>query len=106
MQLAVGVVTVLVSLALGATTAHAVDNDPQAVDATRANLVLNGMTERVFVGLPEELPPVVVDVLAARTPPQGAVPDSGGSSSMPRRRSALSTACPWLTRSMTTIAVL
>lgn len=58
-------VLAIAALALGATTAHAVDNDPQAVDATRVNLVLNGMTERVFVGLPEELPPVVVDVLAA-----------------------------------------
>lgn len=58
-------VLAIAALALGAREAHAVDNDPQAVDATRANLELNAMTNRAFVGLPEELPPVVVDVLAA-----------------------------------------
>jgi ribosomal protein L11 methyltransferase len=58
-------VLAIAALALGAKDAFAVDNDPQAVDATRANLALNGMTDRVFVGLPEALPRVVVDVLAA-----------------------------------------
>jgi ribosomal protein L11 methyltransferase len=55
----------LAALALGARFAYAVDNDPQALTATKANAALNGVTERLFVGLPETLPPVAVDVLAA-----------------------------------------
>lgn len=58
-------VLAIAALALGAKQAFAIDNDPQACDATRANLALNRMTYRAFVGSPEELPPVVVDVLAA-----------------------------------------
>jgi ribosomal protein L11 methyltransferase len=58
-------VLAIAALALGARAAYAVDNDPQAVDATRANLALNSLSDRAFVGLPEELAPVVVDVLAA-----------------------------------------
>ena len=58
-------VLAIAALALGAKAAWAIDNDPQAIEATRANLTLNRMTDRVFVGLPEELPEVVVDVLAA-----------------------------------------
>jgi ribosomal protein L11 methyltransferase len=55
----------LAALALGARFAYAVDNDPQALTAARANAALNGAVERVFVGAPEQLPPVAVDVLAA-----------------------------------------
>jgi ribosomal protein L11 methyltransferase len=33
--------------------------------ATRANAALNGVTEQLFVGVPEALPDVTVDVLAA-----------------------------------------
>jgi ribosomal protein L11 methyltransferase len=58
-------VLAIAALALGASRAFAVDNDPQALDATHANAVLNGMTDRLFIGLPEALPPVVVDILAA-----------------------------------------
>lgn len=55
----------LAALALGARFAYAVDNDPQALTAARANAALNGAAERLFVGAPEALPAVTVDVLAA-----------------------------------------
>jgi ribosomal protein L11 methyltransferase len=55
----------LAALALGADRAFAVDNDGQALLATRANAQLNGVTERLFIGPPEALPSVSVDVLAA-----------------------------------------
>ena len=55
----------LAALALGARFAYAVDNDPQALTATRANAALNGAAERLFVGAPEALPAGAVEVLAA-----------------------------------------
>ena len=55
----------LAALALGARFAYAVDNDPQALTATRANAALNGAADRVLVDAPEKLPAVTVDVLAA-----------------------------------------
>jgi ribosomal protein L11 methyltransferase len=58
-------VLALAALKLGARFAYAVDNDPQALTATRANAALNGAGERLFVGAPEALPAVTVDVLAA-----------------------------------------
>ena len=53
------------ALALGARFAYAVDNEPQALIATRANAALNGATPQVFVDEPDRLPAVAVDVLAA-----------------------------------------
>lgn len=58
-------VLAVAALALGARFAYAVDNDDQAVAATRANAELNGALARMFVGTPQELPVVAVDVLAA-----------------------------------------
>jgi ribosomal protein L11 methyltransferase len=55
----------LAALALDARFAYAVDNDSQALTATRANAALNGAAERLFIGAPEALPAVAVDVLAA-----------------------------------------
>ena len=55
----------LAALALGARFAYAVDNDAQALAATRANAALNGAVERLFVGPPESLPGVAVDMLLA-----------------------------------------
>jgi ribosomal protein L11 methyltransferase len=55
----------LAALALGASRAFAVDNDEQALTATRANAELNGAADRLLVMRPEALPPVSVDVLAA-----------------------------------------
>jgi ribosomal protein L11 methyltransferase len=58
-------VLALAALALGAHRAFAVDNDEQALLATRANAELNGVTQRLVVSAPEDLPAVSVDVLAA-----------------------------------------
>lgn len=58
-------VLALAALALGARYAYAVDNDEQALTATRANAALNGTAPRLFVGAPEDLPVVAVDLLAA-----------------------------------------
>lgn len=58
-------VLAIAAVALGASRALAIDNDPQALAATRANAVLNGLTERLFVGAPESLPAESVDLLAA-----------------------------------------
>lgn len=55
----------LAALALGARTAWATDTDPQALLATRANGVLNGVAERLHVCTPEDLEAHAVDVLAA-----------------------------------------
>ena len=55
----------LAALTLGASRAYAVDNDDQALTATTANAALNGVTDRIFIGAPERLPPVTVDVLTA-----------------------------------------
>ena len=58
-------VLALAALKLGARFAYAVDNDGQALTATHANAALNGLAEHLFVGAPELLPVVAVDVLAA-----------------------------------------
>jgi len=55
----------LAALALGARFAYAVDNDSQALTATRANAALNGAADRLLVDAPDNLPAVAVDVLAA-----------------------------------------
>ena len=55
----------LAALVLGARFAYAVDNDPQALTATRANAALNGAAPHLFVDAPEKLPAVAVDVLVA-----------------------------------------
>ena len=58
-------VLALAALVLGARRAFAVDNDEQALLATRANAELNGLSGRLVVCAPEALPAVEVDVLAA-----------------------------------------
>lgn len=55
----------LAALELGARFVYAVDSDPQALLATKANAALNEAAERLWVGAPDALPAVVVDVLAA-----------------------------------------
>ncbi len=55
----------IAALKLGARFAYAVDNDDQALTATSANAALNGVTDRIFIGAPDLLPSVAVDVLAA-----------------------------------------
>jgi ribosomal protein L11 methyltransferase len=58
-------VLALAGLVLGARRAFAVDNDEQALLATRANAELNGLSNRLLICGPETLPAVQVDVLAA-----------------------------------------
>ncbi len=50
---------------LGADHVWAVDNDPQALLATRDNAARNEVLERIATALPEELPEVHSDVLVA-----------------------------------------
>ena len=83
----------LAALKLGAAGAVGVDNDPQAILATRDNAERNGVGERMAVHLPQDEPaetyPVVVanilavaldalaDTLAARVTPGGRIALSG-----------------------------
>jgi ribosomal protein L11 methyltransferase len=55
----------LAALALGAQRAWAVDHDPQALTATEENAVLNDRQASVWVGAPERLPAVDVDLVLA-----------------------------------------
>jgi ribosomal protein L11 methyltransferase len=55
----------LAALALGAPLAYAVDNDNQALLATRANAELNGAVDRLLVSAPAALPNIQVDLIAA-----------------------------------------
>jgi ribosomal protein L11 methyltransferase len=55
----------LAALALGAESAVAVDNDEQALTATRANAELNGLAELLLVAAPEAMPARTFDVLVA-----------------------------------------
>jgi ribosomal protein L11 methyltransferase len=83
----------LAALKLGAAQAVGVDNDPQALLASRDNADRNGVGDRLTVHLPDEEPvrqyPVVVanilasalidlvDVLSARVTPGGVIALSG-----------------------------
>jgi ribosomal protein L11 methyltransferase len=55
----------IAALRLGAARAIAVDHDPQALEATRANALENGVADRLQVLLPEALGPIQADVLIA-----------------------------------------
>jgi len=58
-------VLAIAALALGASHAWATDNDPQALVATRSNAELNGAEDRVVIAVPEAVPAVMVDIVAA-----------------------------------------
>lgn len=59
-------VLALAALKLGAQKVWAVDNDPQALEATQANLEKNGIDpNRYELFLPDELPPLSVDLVLA-----------------------------------------
>ena len=58
-------VLAIAALALGARRAWAIDNDEQALIATRDNARLNGCEERIEVCAPEALPALRVDVVLA-----------------------------------------
>lgn len=58
-------VLAVAALALGASRAWAVDNDTQALTATIDNAKINGVEDRLWVGLPEDLPTVRADWVVA-----------------------------------------
>ncbi len=58
-------VLALAALRLGAARAFAIDNDPQALTAAAANAALNGLEDRIWIGPPEQLPAVRIDVVLA-----------------------------------------
>jgi ribosomal protein L11 methyltransferase len=58
-------VLAIAALALGASHAWATDNEPQALEATRANAELNGVTRRLTILAPEQLPALGADIVAA-----------------------------------------
>lgn len=59
-----GILAVAAAL-LGANRVYAVDNDPQALLATRENAQRNGIEGRVSTHLPEQVPSVIADVVLA-----------------------------------------
>ena len=58
-------VLAIAALCLGASSAWAVDIDPQALSATRENAELNRVPTRLWVGTPDKLPATEVDVVVA-----------------------------------------
>lgn len=58
-------VLAIAALRLGATNAIAVDDEPQAVTATRANAQLNGVADRLVAGALEDFPDITVDIVLA-----------------------------------------
>lgn len=58
-------VLAIAALRLGAGSAWAVDIDPQALTASRSNAELNEVESRLWIGSPQELPGLEVDVLVA-----------------------------------------
>lgn len=59
-----GILSVAAAL-LGASQVYAVDNDPQALLATRENAQRNGIQGRVSTHLPEQIPSIIADVVLA-----------------------------------------
>ena len=55
----------IAALKLGAHSVWAVDNDPQALAAARANAERNGVAARLTAVSPEDLPPLQADLLLA-----------------------------------------
>jgi ribosomal protein L11 methyltransferase len=58
-------VLALAALKLGARQATAIDNEAQALAATRRNAALNGLDDRLTIGLPEPLPAGPFDLILA-----------------------------------------
>jgi ribosomal protein L11 methyltransferase len=85
-------VLAIASLALGASRAWAIDNDPQALMATRDNARLNGCEHALFVGPPESLPRIEADVVLANilAGPLIALADTFASALVPGGRIVLS----------------
>jgi ribosomal protein L11 methyltransferase len=55
----------IAALKLGAARAIAIDNDPQAITATRANAALNKVADQLSAGVLEEFPVIDVDIVLA-----------------------------------------
>lgn len=55
----------IAALKLGAARAIAVDHDPQALEATRANAHANGVADRIDIHAPEALPDEPADLVVA-----------------------------------------
>lgn len=55
----------IAALRLGAARAIAIDHDPQALEATRANAAANGVETRIDIGVPEQRLPLSGDTLVA-----------------------------------------
>lgn len=55
----------IASLLLGASEAYGIDNDPQALLASRENAARNGVAERFTLWLPQAVQPVLADVVVA-----------------------------------------
>ena len=55
----------IAALKLGARRAWAVDIEPQALEATVANAIFNGVGDNIWVGHPDRLPACEVDVVLA-----------------------------------------
>lgn len=53
------------ALLLGAKEAYCVDNDPQALTATRNNAAQNQVAERIHTFMPEDMPAITADVIVA-----------------------------------------
>lgn len=58
-------VLALAALTLGAARCWAVDNDPQALTATAGNAELNGLEQELWLGPPDALPDIEVEVVTA-----------------------------------------
>ncbi|MBD3646046.1 MAG: 50S ribosomal protein L11 methyltransferase, partial [Pseudomonadales bacterium] len=58
-------VLAIAALLLGAERVVAIDNDPQAISATRENALRNGVEDRLETGLPEDLWPDDCDIVLA-----------------------------------------
>lgn len=55
----------IAAVLLGAKVAHAIDIDPQALEATRANALKNAIAERIHTYLPEQFPAFEADIVLA-----------------------------------------
>ena len=85
-------VLAIAALKLGAARVHGVDNDPQALDASRDNAARNAVAERLDLYLPQHFPQIQADVLVANilAGPLGELAPQFAASLAPGGRLALS----------------
>jgi ribosomal protein L11 methyltransferase len=82
----------LAALRLGAARATAIDNEPQALDAARANAILNRLESRIVIAPPERLGETSFDIILANILAQPLIElaESFAARQTPRARIALS----------------